>query len=179
MAGIREGSKKRLVYPNSSLQMHVEGINFVNLFVVVWKRKWMIAAIAAVFAAGSLVLGFLIPPTNTSTTTLMPITADQNSMMSQYASLASMVGINLPAIGGTSTPSQKIIAILKSRTLCEQVIRELDLVQRILKNPERRPLQRSNRNNAKKILSVACDDKSGIIRLRSRVWRSSVRSESQ
>jgi uncharacterized protein involved in exopolysaccharide biosynthesis len=111
-------------------------ISLVAIAITLWKRKWVVLAVTAALIVGSVILALVLPPGWVARTTVMPIAPDQNSILSQYAGLAAAAGIALPT-GNTATPTQKIIAILNSRTLCEQVVKDLNLVPVIVPHPER------------------------------------------
>lgn len=101
-------------------------VDIVELLAVVWRAKWLVVIATATFLVGSLLALLILPPRYEATATVIPITSDVAGA-SQYAAFATLAGINLPA-AGTSTPSQKILAVLKSRTLRERLVGDLSLV---------------------------------------------------
>lgn len=142
--------------------------SLIDLILIVWEKRLLIAIITGAFIILSVILAFVLPAYYESSTTVLPITADQNSALSQYAGLAALAGINLPG-GGSSTPVQKIVAILKSRTLCERVVSDLKLVPMILDHPEkitdRDPFAAAVEQFQKNYLDVNKDDKTNVIEI--------------
>ncbi len=141
-------------------------LNLIDVFLTFWKRKWLIAGITFAFMIGSISISLLLQPEYDAKTSIIPITSNQGSALSQYAGLAALAGMSLPA-GMTSTPSQKIVAILKSRSLCERVVKDLDLVPVILNTSgsikKRDPFNVAVEKMMGSILSVDENQQTGII----------------
>jgi tyrosine-protein kinase Etk/Wzc len=143
-----------------------ERIYLLDLFLVVWRRKIIVIAATFIFAIGTLIFALIMVPTYSAQTTIMPISTGSNTSVSQYASLAVAAGISIPA-GGVTNPTQKIIAILNSRTLGERVVTEMNLVPVILGDTsemtKRTPLNVAVEAFRKNILLITSDDITGII----------------
>lgn len=104
-------------------------IDLVALFKLLWSKKWIIMGSSFLVAVITAVITLQMPNIYKSTTTLLPVSGDSNSL-SQYAGLAAMAGVSLPSQGGTDV--EKIMALLNSRTLKERVINDLDLTNILL-----------------------------------------------
>jgi uncharacterized protein involved in exopolysaccharide biosynthesis len=151
--------------PETATGTASKALSFLDIIALVWRWKWVIAIVTVVFAVGSLVIAFVSPPVYETSTTLMPINLENSSNNSQYAGLAAMAGISLP--GNSLTPAQKIVTILQSRTLCEQVVKDLNLVSALVPSPSstggRDPFNLAVDRLRKNILTVTLDDISGLI----------------
>ncbi len=107
-------------------------IDLVELFIVLWRRKFLIIGITFVAAVTSVVVSLQLPPVYEAKATLFPVTGDDGpSVPSEYSGLAQMAGVSLPS--GSS--SKKVLALLKSRILCERIVQEMDLVPILVEEP--------------------------------------------
>jgi tyrosine-protein kinase Etk/Wzc len=144
-----------------------DGTSLVDFFIVVWKMKFLIILITGVSIVISMMYAFLQTPIYTANSTIMPISSNTRPNFSQYSGLASIAGISLPEGSNSSTSTQKIIAILKSRSLCEQVIQELDLIPILIDNPKnlgkRIPMNFAIETMQKKILIISESSKTNVI----------------
>ena len=113
-------------------------ISLIDLAATIWRRKWLIVAITAIAAAGSVLYALRQPNLYTASATILPISSSSStaSLLSQYAGLASMAGVSLPS-GGTLSSATKIEAILKSRSFAEKLVDKLDLGAALIEHPER------------------------------------------
>lgn len=156
--------------PDSHLQAHARNrdeIELTDLLVTLWRRKWVVIIITVLFMAGSVVYALLSQPLYTATATVMPVGNNgQSSALSQYASLASSVGISLPS-GSSGAPDQQILAILQSRSLAEELVKDLDLVPLIVKDPKSGQIadlfQTAVETLRKDDLSVSENSQTGVI----------------
>lgn len=104
----------------------------------------------------------------TATSTVLPISGSSSSLISQYAGLAAMAGVSLPG-SSSSDPTVKIQAILNSRELAVKVLDTLDLVPKLIKEPEKAkdtsPLAAAIDAFQKNIFSVSVDAKTSLIKV--------------
>jgi len=111
-----------------------EEVTLYDYWLVVAKRKWQIVAFCTVMAAAALVVSFLLPKIYESTATLLPQLESNNggfglgALLTSGAasSAAQSLGISLP--GAPATPTDIFSAMLKSRTMADDVIRHFDLM---------------------------------------------------
>ena len=101
-------------------------INLLDLLIALVKHKKRI--IGATFAAALLAVGYSLnlPNIYTATTKILPPQQSQSSasaMLSQLGGLAGMAGSSL----GIKNPNDLYVAMLKSRTLVEKIVKRLDL----------------------------------------------------
>ncbi|RTR35971.1 LPS O-antigen length regulator [Shewanella canadensis] len=100
-------------------------IDLRELFGVIWQGKWLIIAITAVFAIGSVIFAIMQPNTYKSEALLAPASEEQggglSALASQFGGIASMAGINLSGGGGVDK-TQMAIEVMKSRQFTSQFI---------------------------------------------------------
>jgi len=101
-------------------------INLLDLLIVLAKRKKMI--IGVTFAASVAAIGYALSLANiyTATTKILPPQQSQSSasaMLSQLGGLAGMAGSSL----GIKNPNDLYVAMLKSRSVMEKVVKRVDL----------------------------------------------------
>lgn len=100
-------------------------IDLRELLSVIWQGKWLIIAITAVFAIGSVVFAIMQPNTYKSEALLAPASEEQGGGLSalagQFGGLASMAGINLGSGGGVHK-TQMAIEVVKSRKFTSEFI---------------------------------------------------------
>lgn len=116
------------VIPTTQYMNSDDEIDLRELFSVVWKGKWLILLITAVFAVGAVAFALSKPNIYSSSVLLAPATEDSNKMgalASQFGGLASIAGINLG--GGSSNSTDLAIAILKSRKFLTAFVNRHDL----------------------------------------------------
>ena len=80
----------------STSPLSTEERNLTDYIAILWKRRMPIAIITAVSIVGFALVAFSIQPSYQSITTILPITQERNSSLSQYAGLAAMARISLP-----------------------------------------------------------------------------------
>ncbi len=106
-------------------------IDLRELFSVIWQGKWLIIAITAVFAIGSVAFAIMQPNTYKSEALLAPASEEQGGGLSalagQFGGLASMAGINLGGSGGVDK-TQMAIEVMKSRQFAKQFIQKHNIL---------------------------------------------------
>ncbi|MDR8524434.1 Wzz/FepE/Etk N-terminal domain-containing protein [Shewanella fidelis] len=106
-------------------------IDLRELFSVIWQGKWLIIAITAVFAIGSVIFALSQPNTYKSQALLAPASEEQSAglsgLASQFGGLASMAGINLGATGGADK-TQMAIEVIKSRQFTSDFIQSHNIL---------------------------------------------------
>jgi len=149
---------------NSSV---AESITLVDLAATIWRQKWLVIIITGAAAVLSVLYSLSKPNIYTATSTLLPISGS-TSALSQYAGLAAMAGVSLPG-ASSADPTVKIQAILNSRELATKVINELDLIPKLIKEPEKlktiSPLSAALQTFQKNVFSVSVDTKTSVIKV--------------
>ena len=98
-----------------------------ELFAVVWRGKWIVAAVTAAFAVFSAVVALLLPNEYKAAALLMPASSSNTSVLTrlagQFGGLASLAGINL---GSDGNEDKSLIAmeLVKTWDFLERFIRD-------------------------------------------------------
>jgi len=105
-------------------------INLLDYWRVVKKYRKMIIAILAATSVATIVITLLMQKSFKAEALIIPISSKGSggglsAMTSQFGGLASLAGISMP---GGAGETEKIMAILKSRTLTENVINRENLM---------------------------------------------------
>ena len=142
-------------------------ISLIDLISTIWRQKWLVIIITGAAAVLSVLYSLSKPNIYTATSTLLPISGS-TSALSQYAGLAAMAGVSLPG-ASSADPTVKIQAILNSRELATKVINELDLIPKLIKEPEKlktiSPLSAALQTFQKNVFSVSVDTKTSVIKV--------------
>lgn len=124
-------------------------INLLEYWNVLWRKKWLIIFLCSVAVVATTIMSFYSPKYFKSETVIMSSATESGGL---GAALSGMpLAAALTGAAGIQTPADKIMVILKSRTIAEAVIKRFDLmkvfyeekwdpVKRAWKNPEKRPL---------------------------------------
>jgi uncharacterized protein involved in exopolysaccharide biosynthesis len=120
-------------YPDAQFanQAQDDEIDLRELFSVIWQGKWLIIAITAVFAIGSVIFAINQPNIYKSEALLAPADTEQGGGLSalagQFGGLASMAGINLGGGGGVDK-TQMAIEVMKSRQFTSAFIQNHNIL---------------------------------------------------
>jgi tyrosine-protein kinase Etk/Wzc len=137
-------------------------INLLDYWRVIRKRWKIITLIFFASVVAAAVVSLLMTPIYQAKTTLMPVESSGSQMSAALRSLGSLpfVGGMLP--GGAS--GDKLIAVLKSRTVAADVIEALDLNKMLFEEPDED--EPPTMQDAVRVLSgmtEITDDKKGLI----------------
>ncbi|MDA2910927.1 Wzz/FepE/Etk N-terminal domain-containing protein [Nitrospiraceae bacterium AH_259_D15_M11_P09] len=105
-------------------------VNLLDYWRVIWKRRWLIGGLCATAVLTAMVVSLQMPKIYESTATLLPQVGSKGggglgALLA--ASGAQSFGISLP--GMPATPTDIFVAMLKSRTMADEVIKELNLME--------------------------------------------------
>lgn len=111
-------------------EMYDDEIDLRELFIALWKGKWIIILSTMVFAAGAVAYALYLPNIYRSDVLLAPAESSGSGglskMAAQYGGLASLAGINLG--GGSSSQTDLAVQVLKSRQFIDAFIQKHDLL---------------------------------------------------
>lgn len=112
-------------------QNNDDEIDLRELWNVIWRGKWIIISITAIFAIASVFYALSLPNIYKSEALLAPADSDQQSgLPGQLGSLASLAGVNL---GGGKTDKTKLaIEILKSREFFGKFAEKHDILPELM-----------------------------------------------
>src|SRR5713101_5140250 len=115
--------------PAAATSAEAERIHFPDHLIILAKRKWFIFKFVGCAAVLSVGISFLLPKTYTATAKIMP--PQQNQSMGAMAALSSQLG-PLAGLAGASlglrNPSDLYIAMLRSRTVADDLIDRFSLM---------------------------------------------------
>jgi uncharacterized protein involved in exopolysaccharide biosynthesis len=109
-------------------------IDFKELFLVLWKGKWLISAVTGLAAAISVTVALMLPNTYTAAALLAP--AEQSSggisaLMRQYGGLASLAGVSLPT-GEDGSRAQLALHLMRSRAFIGDFVARRDILRELM-----------------------------------------------
>ena len=103
-----------------------DGVDFLDLAIVVAKHKWTVLALPAIAGAVAIILSGLMTPIYTATTKILPPQQSQSSASAFLAQLGGIAGLAGGA-GGFKNPNDIYVGMLKSRTVADGMIERFDL----------------------------------------------------
>ncbi|HSB44170.1 MAG TPA: Wzz/FepE/Etk N-terminal domain-containing protein, partial [Nitrospira sp.] len=146
-----------------------EEVTLLDYWQVVSKRKKSIIAFCSVMVGAALVVSLLLPKIYESTATLLPQLESNTGFglgallgSSAAGSAAQSLGISLP--GAPATPTDIFTAMLKSRIMADEVIRQFNLQERYEKKTmqeTRLALENATRIvvSKEKVIKITVEDK--------------------
>ncbi len=138
-------------------------INLLDYWRVIRKRWKIVAWIFGVSVITAGVISLLMSPIYRAKTTLMPLESSGSQLSAAMRNLGSLpfVGGMVPSIGGAS--ADKLVAVLQSRTLAEDVIRALDLIKVLFEEDRDEPPTIQDAVRSLTEATKITDDKKGLI----------------
>jgi uncharacterized protein involved in exopolysaccharide biosynthesis len=136
-------------------------IDLFELFQIIWNNRFFIAKIVLGITILTAIISFILPKTYTSESVIVPVT--KSSSGSGLSAIAAMAG--LPVGGDQATAN--VVAVLNSNTLRERVVKDLNLLDEILKdkkNEFKRPYQEAG-IRLKDNIKINEDKKNGTIKI--------------
>jgi uncharacterized protein involved in exopolysaccharide biosynthesis len=103
-------------------------INLMDYWGVLWRRKMMIIILCVVAVAATLVVSLLLPKYYKSDAVILSI-APESGGLSAALSASPLAGALAGSIVGLPSPADKILVLLKSRTIAELVVKRFDLIR--------------------------------------------------
>lgn len=128
-------------FPQTNQMESSDEIDLRELFSVIWQGKYLIIAITAVFAIGSVMFALSQPNIYKSEALLAPASAEQGgggglaALAGQFGGLASMAGINLGG-GGGADKTQMAIEVMKSRQFTSDFIQKHNILPDLMAEPK-------------------------------------------
>ena len=120
----------------ASWSPQTDEVTLFDYWQVISKRKWGIIVLCTVMTVGTLVASFLLPKIYESTATLLPQLESNSGLgmglgallsSSGAGTAAQSLGISLP--GSPATPTDIFTAMLKSRIMADDIIRQFNLME--------------------------------------------------
>lgn len=108
----------------------IDEINLLDYWHVIWKRRKVILYLFLISVISAAIVSLLMTPIYQAKATLMPVESSQGNFSAALGALQ-----NIPFVGGAvggalgKTATDKLVTILNSRTIAEDVIKKLDLIK--------------------------------------------------
>ncbi|HUT71539.1 MAG TPA: GNVR domain-containing protein [Desulfatiglandales bacterium] len=148
----------------SLLEMEREDeINLLDYWRVIRKRWKTIAWIFIVSVVTAGIVSLLMTPLYRATTTMLPLESSGSQVSAALRNLTSLpfVGGMVPGIGGAS--ADKLVAVLESRTVAEDVIETLDLIKALFEGDHDEPPTLQDAARLLSSITQITNDKKGLI----------------
>jgi tyrosine-protein kinase Etk/Wzc len=128
-----------------------EGIDLIELAVLLLREKKTILKFAAVFSVLTAVVVYLLmKPTYTAEAVFLPPQSAPGSGLSQLASQMGSLGA-IGGLAGLKSPGEVYLGILGSRTVADEMVQRFDL-QKVYKTKRLSDTEKTLKNNSKFVL---------------------------
>lgn len=114
--------------PSSNMQDEDE-ISLFDLLQVVVENFWLLILVPILVGLMALGISYLIPPTFTAVTKIMPPQQQQSSAAALLQNLGALGGI-AGAASGIKNPNDQFVAFMQSRTIQDALIKRFQLIER-------------------------------------------------
>ncbi|MFH2013260.1 MAG: Wzz/FepE/Etk N-terminal domain-containing protein [Pseudomonadota bacterium] len=148
------------------MEMEIEDeINLLDYLQVIIKRWKIIAWIVGISVVSMAIISLLMTPIYQAKTTIMPVESSGGQLSGLLQNIGSLpfVGSMASNIGGGGTSANKLVAILNSRTLAEDIIKTLDLMKVFSKGKKEPPTLQDSVKSLTDITKITDDKKKGVI----------------
>ena len=137
-------------------------IDLYQLWTVLVSRKRFIVIFCTLIVFLTAIVSLIMDPVYKAETTVIPISG-KSSSLGQLSDLASLAGVSVKG----DDDSTKIMAVLNSRTIKENVITRLDLIMKLLENkvPKKRNPMLAAIEVFEKQVSITSDKKTNVIKI--------------
>ena len=149
-------------------------INLLDYWRIIWKRRKVVIYVFLISVVSTAIISLIMTPIYQAKATLMPVESSQGRFSAALGALQ-----NIPFIGGAvggalgKTATDKLVNILNSRTVAEDVVKKLDLVKIIFKKQwdrekgawktDKPPTLQDTLQVLQKELVKVADDRKGLI----------------
>jgi len=135
-------------------------INLLDYWRVIRRRWKIIALIFLTSVVTAVIVSLCMTPIYQARTTIMPIESPGGRVSAALRGLGSLpfVGGLVPSIGGG-----KLVTLLNSRTMAEDVIKALDLIKILFEEPQDEPPSFQDAVRSLSGITEITDDKKGLI----------------
>jgi succinoglycan biosynthesis transport protein ExoP len=149
-------------------------ITLIDYWNVLWRRKTLIIGLFIVSVVLTMVVSLLMPKYYKSEAVIMAASPDTGGLGAALSSIP-LAGAVASSLGGLSTPADKLLVFLKSRTVAEMMIKRFDLMHVFYKDkwdaakgawkdPDDPPrMEEAVKNLSKNVTDFKKDNKSGSV----------------
>ena len=109
-------------------------IDLKELFLVLWRSKWLISSLTTLAAATSVIYALSLPNIYTASALLAPAESSGgglSGLMKQYGGLASLAGVSLPS-GEDGSRAQLGIQLMKSRAFISDFVERREILPELM-----------------------------------------------
>ncbi len=155
-------------------QLQDDEVNILDYWNVLWRRKTLIIGVFTVSVVLTMIMSLLSDKYYKSEAVIMTASPEMGGLGTALSSIP-LAGMVAGSLGGLSTPADKILVFLKSRTVTEMVIKRFDLmhvfykddwdaVKASWKKPENPPrMEDAVKYLTKNVTAFKKDNKSGSV----------------
>ena len=134
---------------------HDEAIDFISLIQILGEEKWLLLGFPFMCACIAAVISLYLPPMYTAKATFVVPDKQQSSASAVLDQLGGLGGL---AGSLTKSPTEMYVAFMQSNTVQDEIIAELDLLQRY-----QTKTQEDTRKKLVSLVKITTDKKSGLI----------------
>ncbi|MBI5855056.1 MAG: hypothetical protein HZB35_07485 [Nitrospirae bacterium] len=110
--------------------VHSPDVTLLDYWRVVWKRRWLIGGLFVGLVLLVMVMSLLAPKIYEASTSILPPVAEPSGGgMGAAAALLGSQGMSISLPGMPATPVDLFVAMLKSKTLAEELVQRFNLMQ--------------------------------------------------
>lgn len=109
-------------------------IDLKELFLVLWRSKWLISSLTTLAAATSVIYALSLPNIYTASALLAPAESSGgglSGLMKQYGGLASLAGVSLPS-GEDGSRAQLGMQLMKSRAFISDFVERREILPELM-----------------------------------------------
>ena len=146
---------------DNSKNIEIDGINLFEILIIIKNRWKLLIGIFFITVIATAIISLRMVPIYRAATTILPISSESN----QYGNLTSLFSPTIMPISGRGqTDTNKIIAILKSRTIIENVTKNINHYDILLEEkPEERDTLNYLVSKLYSMVYISNDLKTGVI----------------
>jgi protein tyrosine kinase modulator len=148
---------------------------------VVKKGRWLILSLFFSTVLATLIISLMLPKIYQARTTILPLSQEQGGLS---AALSASPLAGLGGLPGIQSPTDKLLVVLQSRTVAEEVIKKLDLLRLFnedqwdtahadWKDPEKKPMMEDVIKKLQSSVINVSSDRRGVVTLTAE-WRNPV-----
>lgn len=140
-------------------------INLIEIWEKIWRNKKFLIIFSFSIVFLTAIFSLLMDNIYRSESTIITISSSKSGGLSSYAAIAAVAGINLPLAGDADT--NKIMAILKSRSIKEAIVKDLGLIKLLNEEPipEKRDPMLYTIEKLDKMITIKDDKKTQVINI--------------
>jgi len=103
-------------------------MSLVDYAKILWRRKTLLIALFAISVVVTMAVSLVLPKYYRSEVVVLAI-APETGGLSAALSASPLAGALTGSLGGLSTPADRVLVVLRSRTIAEMVIKRFDLLR--------------------------------------------------